>query len=318
MAIDYRLADGSDYDHDAVVRIGKAIRPDEYISATDLTDWETVQADAGRAQKRWLAAVDGEIVGSGAFGQTPWLSRDHFFAHVMIHPDHQRRGIGRALIRRVEGSAVELGAGRIVGSVADTQERAIRIVEEAGYSEFDRDWESALDLDAFDASAWSGTIASVIESGIRIVSLTELAATRTWWKQDLHQLYIELEADVPTELDIQPVPFDDFEKLMLGRQSLADGFLIALDGDDLVGLTEPRSVDDEPTAVAQELTGVVESHRGRGIATSLKVAAAIWAKDRGYRTIRTYNAQRNAPMLAVNTKLGFVRGPAQIEYVKQF
>jgi GNAT superfamily N-acetyltransferase len=89
-----------------------------------------------------------------------------------------------------------------------------------------------------------------------------------------------------------------------------------MDDDTLVGLTEPLLVDDDPTALAQEMTGVRTGYRGRGIATALKAAATLWARENGYATIRTSNAQSNTPMLAVNDRLGFERDHATIEYLK--
>ena len=87
-------------------------------------------------------------------------------------------------------------------------------------------------------------------------------------------------------------------------------------GDEMVGLTEPALVDDDPTAISQSMTGVRSDYRGRGIATALKAASAIWAVINGYVSIRTNNAQSNAGMLAVNDRIGFERDHGTIEYLK--
>ncbi|NIT64923.1 MAG: GNAT family N-acetyltransferase, partial [Gammaproteobacteria bacterium] len=80
---------------------------------------------------------------------------------------------------------------------------------------------------------------------------------------------------------------------------IAEGFLVAVDGDEFVGLTEPQRVEERDDVISQDLTGVAAQARGKGIATALKVTAAAWAKQSGYTSIRTYNNQANAPMLAV-------------------
>ena len=91
----------------------------------------------------------------------------------------------------------------------------------------------------------------------------------------------DVERDVPAPFPIKEVPFEDFEALSLGRWFVGDGFSAALDDDQFVGLTEPQVVDDVPSAIEQNLTGVRSDHRGRGIALALKSQAAIWAARAG-------------------------------------
>lgn len=317
MTVEFRLVKDGDYDHEAIVRIGRAIRPDDYISVADIQDWEENQRRAGRFAARWLVSDAGAVVGSAYFGQTPWIEPTTLFAHVMVHPDHQRRGYGRTLLERMETTAIEREAGRLLGQAEERDERTIRFLERADFREIDREWRSTLDLGAFDPASWGLALDRVEASGVRIISVATLSESCPEWKSDLHRIYVDVERDVPTPLQILEVPFEDFDAMMLGRRLLVDGFLVAMDGDDMVGFTEPQPVDDDPTAIAQELTGVRRERRGRGIATALKAASATWAKQRGYASIRTYNAQSNAAMLAVNDRLGFEREHAQIEYLKK-
>lgn len=84
-----------------------------------------------------------------------------------------------------------------------------------------------------------------------------------------------------------------------------------------MGLTQPLAVRSNPTAIEQELTGVLPSHRGRHIATALKAEAARWAKANGNTSIRTDNAKSDDAKLAVTTKLGFGRDRGMIEMEKR-
>lgn len=316
MIAEFRLAQDGDVDHEAIVAIARAIEPDDYVSVADVRDWDDIQRRAARMFARWMTYVDGAVVGSVYVGESPWLARTMMIVNVMVHPEHQRKGYGRTLLDHAEATAAEHGAEKLLGWTRESRPRAMRFLEQAGFRENDREWQSTLGLRHFDPAAWQSTIDRVTASGIRIIPIATLAEERSDWKRDLHRLYVRLEADVPTKFPVLEMPFEDFEAMTLGRRLLADGFLVAMHGDRLIGLTEPQLVDDDPTAIAQEMTGVRREYRGRGIATALKAMTAIWATSSGYTSIRTDNAQSNAGMLAVNDRLGFERDHATIEYLK--
>ena len=316
MAIEYRMAEYDDFDVERVVEITRAIRPDDYESVSSLDDWHDAQRSAVRLCVRWLVSLDGQIVGSAYVGQSSWVPLTTMMLYVAVHPDHQGRGYGCALLERAENTAGERGGERTFSWTEETWPRSMQFLDRAGYGAVERRWESTLDLSRCDLERLQDAVDRVVSSGVRIVSVASLSAESTDWKRDLHRLYSDVEKDVPAPFPIQDVPFEDFEALSLGRRFVGEGFFVALDGDELVGLTEPQVVDDMPRAIEQNLTGVRSDYRGRGIAYALKSRAAIWAAQAGYLSIRTQNAQSNAAMVAVNDRLGFEQDRATIEYLK--
>jgi len=73
------------------------------------------EPDAGnRRTAGFVAVADGTVVGV-VLGSTAF--RDPSIGHVdlvAVHPRHRRRGIGRALLTRVEGALAGLGAGEVL------------------------------------------------------------------------------------------------------------------------------------------------------------------------------------------------------------
>lgn len=55
-----------------------------------------------------------------------------------------------------------------------------------------------------------------------------------------------------------------------------------------------------------EMTGVLRSHRGRGISLALKLLAIGFARRSGVRRLRTFHHPGNAAAIAMNLRLGFV------------
>lgn len=68
----------------------------------------------------------------------------------------------------------------------------------------------------------------------------------------------------------------------------------------------------QPGHLHNGLTGVRREWRGHGLGLALKLAAARAALARGFTHSHTGNHTGNAPMLAINDRLGFTREAATV------
>jgi GNAT superfamily N-acetyltransferase len=77
--------------------------------------------------------------------------------------------------------------------------------------------------------------------------------------------------------------------------------------DHLVGFTEVAIPLGAPESSWQHDTLVMREHRGHGLGFAMKLANLVAVHERyaRVRQINTWNAEENAPMIAVNEDLGF-------------
>lgn len=78
---------------------------------------------------------------------------------------------------------------------------------------------------------------------------------------------------------------------------------------DISGLTELIHLPSRPSYIMQDLTGVVDKYRGRGLGKWLKAANLLKAKEMisDIMIVITGNADANAPMLSINKRMGFYK-----------
>lgn len=318
MAIEYRHCEYDDCDYEGVVALELANDPESFSNVASAAEFDTNQKKVGRLSARWQAFDSEAMVGNGYVGGMPWLPEDICWINLTVHPEWRRRGIGTELLRRCEDLARRHSFSVALTGTDERRERSMRFLTAAGYTEAERDWQSTLDLTTWDRTSWQPAKQRMLDEGIEVKSVAQLDSEGVEWLEPLYELYMEAEQDIPSVIEITRIPFEEFEALVISsHRAIPDAYLVAIDDGEFVGLTQPERVANRPTAIAQELTATARGHRGRGIATGLKVMALEWAQDHGYEQVRTFNALSNAPMLAVNTKLGFTRQHAQILYMKQ-
>jgi len=187
-----------------------------------------------------------------------------------------------------------------------------------GFTETKRDWESRLDVNAFDAAAFADAPKRVGAHGVTITTLADELARDPEAIRAVYELDCDCGRDVPMTDGFTPVAFDLWRKEVLESPAATpDAYYIAVSPDGrYLGVSNLwRSLED-PTFIWQGLTGVRREARGKGIAMALKLATVEYARTHGIGEIKTWNDQRNQPMLRINEAMGFVKQPAWIEMRK--
>lgn len=311
------LNTGNDADWEALAELLKAVNPDEETSGAELKEEES-QRDARCQQASWLAVGEsGTVVGMTGYSQNPWIyDPRRFNVSVKVSPDHEGRGIGSALYKCLLNELAPFEPTELHVDVREDKGRGVRFAESRGFIEAMREWESRLNVPAFDPAPWAEARRRPARPGIVIRSYSELADDPDRARK-LHALESETFLDIPTTVPLTPVPFETFERMVLQSSGfLPEGFQIAVEEATGAYVGSTALFRKEGDYLETGLTGVLRSHRRRGIALALKLRAIDYARSVNIREIRTGNATTNQPMLAINQALGFVKQPVWIMFVK--
>lgn len=300
-----RPFDWSDEDYGIILDIANAVFPDE-LDLPELLKHRDNARDRSYMLERVILEVDGVPVGSCSFGESSWTPvPGKFWTYVQVHPDHQRRGYGKAIYDHVVGLLSEKKPTILDSWTREDKADAVTFLTKRGYEQVMRGRSSRLTLAEFDASGFADVVERVKESGVRIVPLTELREKDPAWRKKLYELDWLISLDVPEIDEPKKREFDVYCRQTFDKPTFfPDGFFVALDGDDYVGVSMLGLNLADPTKLRTNLTGVVRSHRRRGVATALKVHALSKAKTTEAQFVDTDNEENN-PMYPLNVKLGF-------------
>jgi GNAT superfamily N-acetyltransferase len=306
-------------DYPAMVNIHNTVFPDY---ADTIAEWRfnDERKEPHIRWNRYVAEepVTGEIVAFGNYGQyTDMYHPRKFTLGVTVMPEHQGKGIGTALYEHVMAALAEFDPLVVRTHAREDYGRGIAFLQKRGFEEEMRDWESRLNVAAFDPVAFAGAEERVAGQGIVIKSLAELAAEDSDRDRKLYDLDWTITLDMPAPDTLTQPSYEHFQKNVLENPDfLPDAWFMALDGDKYVGESALwRSQANDSFYVGA--TGVLREYRRRGIAMALKLRAIAYAKSVGCPEIKTWNEQGNRPMLSINEALGFVKQPAWISFAKK-
>lgn len=297
------------------------IRPFREADAPQLAEWVDSLAPAedvynaalllhqrrmlpARRRPLWLVAVlAGEPVGLGReepqiFGGRPGLRR----TWVGVRADLRQRGVGSRLWQEIEAHARAVGGLALRSWAVSDMPEGERFLLARGFTRSRRELQSWVDPRSIDASHLERSMADAQERGFRVTTLREVLPHM---EPVLRRLFLAADHSAPGHHASAPsVAANTFRRVMLQSPILDhDCSTVVLHGTEPVALCWLKG-DLGLGRHGVEFTATAPAWRGRGLATLAKLSALDLAARAGVRWVGTANDEDNAPMLAVNRRLG--------------
>jgi len=274
----------------------------------------------GRLHRRLVSVNENDTVtksdavtGYGGYVHEAHSPEGHFIAWVIVDPDCRRQGIGSALWDRLWEDLKANGATHLVSDVLDNDTPSLVFAQHRGFTIDQHFFKYELDVTTFDEAPYLPDIVALEASGIRFCALADFPDTPEMRRKlyDLNTSDMLENSNTST-----PWTYSIFEKSVLQAPWFRrDGQLLAVDGDQWIGMAAVGLFPEAHSAY-NEYTGVLRPYRRRKIATSLKVLAALYARKNGAQKILTDSNLRNAPILAINRKMGYRPQPGKYTLVR--
>jgi DNA-binding transcriptional MerR regulator/GNAT superfamily N-acetyltransferase len=269
----------------------------------------------GRYQRR-LVSVDSQDTVTGYSGciHEADAHEGHFVVWVIVDQPQRGQGIGSALWNALWKELEGMGAIRLRSDVRDNDPLSLSFAEKRGFAIDEHFFNYELELAAFDETPYLPAIAALQTQGIRFCTVADFPAARETYRKlyELNTSYVMDNTNTNA-----PWTFSGFEEFVIQAPWFRpEGQFLALDGDLWVGMAAVSLFPDEHLAYNLH-TGVLPAYRNRRIATSLKVLAARYAREHGALRLRTDSNLRNAPILAINRKMGYQPQPGMYTLIRQ-
>lgn len=281
--------------------------PDDLSDPVLLRYWWQMANELQRAMRQ-VAVQDGAAVAFVAASHERWERHEKRFGVVraMLRQDAWTGPDFAELVAVGERWLIAEGATTAVVRIREDFERDLAELKRLGYEEDRRMRTSELDL-----VANRDTILTTVEEcrqemrrqGVALHPLSEDTGSDRY--QQLYEMVIESERDIPTTVPWRVLTFPEWERFWLGNPGIReDRFWIARTDGRIVG----TSVLDCPVVRGvpwTAFTGTARSVRGRGIARALKYESMAQAIAAGFTRVRTNNDADNPSILRINNQMGY-------------
>lgn len=266
---------------------------------------------SGERAEFWLGSADGVPVAAGELTLPLYDNLGAAYVEIQIHPEHRRKGYGRALLGKLRQRTREENRTVPYLSSADAGAAFARA---AGAQPVLTEVRRMLDVTFMAPAALAELTAGAAQAATGYTMLTWQDRAPEELHAGLAELMARMSTDTPMEdMALDPEDWDvpryrerQEATLASGRRTLGCAVRHESTGA-LAGFTE-ITVNRRRTNVAYQWdTIVLEAHRGHRLGLWLKAAnlTQLRALSPQTRLVNTWNAASNPHMIAINEALGF-------------
>lgn len=246
-----------------------------------------------------VAAENGRVVGDGQGSLDVFGGGRSAYLTIRVLPEHRRRGIGSALYEAVRAHVDSLGSVDVL-TLFDENDAGVAFARAHAFAEARAEVWSVLD---------PRVVSEEPDSSVELVPAGELDP------RELHRVDEEATRDMPSHDQVQEIRYEDWLNFVWRHPFFTrDGSVGALVDGELAAVSFLLADPSRGRAVNM-FTGTTAPFRGRGLALAAKLASTRWAAAHGITQIATTNDETNAPMLAVNRRLGYRPSHRRVEYL---
>lgn len=301
-------------------------RPDDPVKPDGVVEQVMKREDPFEFEYRYEIARDDQMlsyfIAATARPESPEYETNKAFmwADVSVHPDHRRHGIGRSWIPLVVELMDRHGCTTL--SMGAEEPSGHAFLEWMGAEGRSGGAENRLEVTAVD---WA-MVRRWAADGPKASPRTKLEVYDGHLPKEMWEDYCP---QITTMLNTMPWDQMEHGDIVVTPAVLTDWYarmdvegatqhaMLTRETDGIIsGITEMKYEPYKPNMIDQYFTGVRIDARGRGLGKWLKAAMLLHVRELypSLEWVVTGNAHSNAPMLAINKKLGFKQYRAGTEY----